>query len=143
MNYLPNLSTGIPRQVSATGVWPGGGVRAAQELPIYGKYCGPGHGDSSGCSPADDAVDATCCRHDVCYGEDGYLDCSCDCDLVRRMPGAIANTPSLAGQAAGTAAMTFFANSPCVHHQEVCLPVVGCTTIPIPYPGGPGKCVLF
>jgi len=114
----------------------GGGVASLDlELPIYGNYCGPGHGDKTGCSPAIDRVDASCCKHDVCYDQRGYFDCGCDCDLVRSMPGAIANTSSVAGKAAGTAAMTFFATSPCVAAK------VG--PVPIIYPGGPAKCLLF
>ncbi len=119
-----------------------GGPYAAldAELPIWGKYCGPGHGDSSHCSP-NDPVDAVCCRHDLCYGQRGYFDCGCDCDLVRSMPDAIIQTDSEAGKAWGTAAISFFANSPCLHHVEVCVPKLGCHTVPIPDPGGSLKCV--
>jgi hypothetical protein len=114
------------------------------ELSIYGKYCGPGHTDPSGCTP-DDQVDAVCCKHDFCYDNQYYFDCGCDCDLVRSMPSAIANTSSEEGKAWGEAAMAFFATSPCVIDTiEVCLPFVGCETVPyLWFPGGPGKCALF
>ncbi len=112
------------------------------QLPIYGKYCGPGYGDPSGCTP-DDQVDATCCKHDFCYDKH-YFDCGCDCDLVRSMPSAIANTSSAGGKAAGLAAMAFFANVPCLNYVEVCIPFTdSCHTVVIPVPGGPTKCLLF
>ena len=130
MNHLPKLSTGVRRTAGGTGAKLGrGGVAAQFELEIYGKYCGPGHGDPSGCSP-DDEVDAVCCRHDKCYNKRGYLDCGCDRDLVISMPGAIANTPSAEGKAWGAAVMAFFAVSPCF--CEVCDPIFGyCVDIPM------------
>lgn len=105
------------------------------ELPVYGNYCGPGFGDPTGCTPAKDEVDAVCCRHDQCYGEHGYFNCGCDCDLVKSMPSAIANTPSAEGKAKGAAIMAFFANTPCQCFD----PIFGW---PIPIPGGPTKCLL-
>jgi hypothetical protein len=112
-------------------------------LDLYGKYCGPRYGDKTGCSPADDQVDATCCRHDVCYDQRDDFDCGCDCNLVRSMPDAIANTSSAEGKAWGAAAMALFSISPCIHHQEICIPGIGCQTVPIPFPGGPAKCLTF
>jgi hypothetical protein len=128
----------------ALGIRPhyGRGAIAPLELAVYGRYCGPDYGDPTGCTAPVDQVDAVCCRHDVCYGENGYFDCGCDCQLVEAMPSAIADTSSAQGKAAGTAAMIFFANSPCVTRAEVCIPVVGCVTVPIPNPGGPSKCLL-
>ena len=107
-------------------------VRAAQGVPIYGKWCGPGHG--GGGSP-EDPVDRVCCLHDMCYDDRGYLDCSCDRDLIARMPAAIADprTPP-AGAAAGTAAMLAFSVLPCFCH-DICLPFVGCNDFPVPIPG--------
>lgn len=174
MNFLPKLSMGIQRTGGVSKAYHthdstavqfpnlnlvqlvddfgtalpllfGGGLANLDlGLPIYGNYCGPGYGDKTGCSPAKDQVDASCCKHDVCYDQRGYFDCGCDCDLVRSMPDAIANTSSVAGVVAGTAAIEFFANSPCVATRvEVCLPAVGCASVPILYPGGPSKCLLF
>ena len=40
-------------------------------IPIYGNWCGPGHGGG----PAIDAVDAVCRAHDQCYGSRGYFNC--------------------------------------------------------------------
>lgn len=162
MNFLPKLSLGLTRSTSIAAAFHKGiyaaGFRnnatslttsvdasdkvaeqlakynmALVELPVYGKYCGPGHGDPSGCKP-DDAVDAVCCTHDRCYS-DGYLDCGCDCDLVRSMAAAIENTPSSSGKAAGTAASALFALSPCTFP--------GPFGTRLPYSGGPGKCLLF
>lgn len=175
MNFLPKLSTGMQRTGGTDRANHSHAVTVAQVsnlslvqladnlgtelpllsggkfanldlgLPIYGNYCGPRYGDKTGCSPAQDQVDATCCRHDVCYDQRGYFDCGCDCDLVRSMPSAIANTSSAVGKAAGTAAMAYFATSPCVAtYVEVCIPFTDlCKTMPIIYPGGPTKCLLF
>jgi hypothetical protein len=130
MDYLPKLHPGIQCHANNGGpILKNGGITAQQELKIYGKYCGPGHGDPSGCAPEDE-VDATCCRHDRCYSERGYLDCGCDRDLVMSMPAAIANTPSASGKAAGSAAMAFFAVSPCF--CKVCDPIFGlCLKVPM------------
>lgn len=173
MNFLPKLSTGVQRSngtgqashsrlVTVTQVSGPNSIQLADDqeteltqlirgefaasdlgIPIYGNYCGPGHGDATGCQPAKDQVDATCCRHDVCYDQRGYFDCKCDCDLVRRMSSAIASTSSDSGKAAGAAAMALFATSPCFDHREICIPFLGCTMVPIPYLGGAGKCSLF
>jgi hypothetical protein len=107
------------------------GVQPAQGVPVYGNWCGPGHG---GGAPPIDPVDRVCCQHDRCYGDRGTLDCSCDRDLVARMPGAIADgRTSAAGRAAGSAASALFAISPCLCHR-ICLPFIGCTGSP-PVPG--------
>ena len=52
-----------------------------------------------------DPVDRVCQLHDQCYDQRGYLDCSCDRDLVARMPAAVVHpaTPP-AGKVAGAAA---------------------------------------
>lgn len=126
MNHLPNLAVGVrrsagPRQRGARG------IAAAQSLPVYGNYCGPGHTDPTGCAPAVDEVDAVCCRHDQCYAEHGYKHCKCDCDLVTAMPGAIANSPSVEAKLKGTAIMAFFQSTPCL-----------CFPWGVPVPGGVG-----
>jgi hypothetical protein len=82
-------------------------------LPIYGNYCGPGHGDSTYQTPPVDAVDAVCMAHDACYDRLGYFNCACDRALIGNMPAAVANTPCATGKAAGTAAYAHFAASPC------------------------------
>lgn len=45
------------------------------KLPIYGNWCGPGHG---GGKPVD-RLDYCCMRHDLCYkGYHGKGKCACD-----------------------------------------------------------------
>jgi Phospholipase A2 len=51
------------------------------KLPIYGNWCGPGHG---GGAPID-IVDGTCMIHDHCYADRGYFDCECDAELIQRL----------------------------------------------------------
>ena len=48
------------------------------KLPIYGNWCGPGHG---GGDPID-VIDTACRKHDLCYARRGYFDCSCDRALI-------------------------------------------------------------
>src|SRR4028118_1598659 len=43
-------------------------------LPVYGNYCGRGHGDPTGNTPPVDAVDDVCREHDLCYARLGGLD---------------------------------------------------------------------
>ena len=63
--------------VAAFGVL---GTRAeADGVPVYGNWCGPGHGKGE----AVDALDRACMRHDQCYERRGYGDCGCDNQLVK------------------------------------------------------------
>ncbi len=50
-------------------------------FPVYGNYCGFGHGDPTGKTPPIDAVDAVCRKHDLCYRLRGDFDHRCDHDL--------------------------------------------------------------
>jgi hypothetical protein len=77
-------------------------------LPVYGNYCGRGHGDPTGNKPPVDAVDAACREHDLCYARLGDFDGRCDRDLVESMPSAIASTPSPIGKKAGILTMLYF-----------------------------------
>ena len=113
MNDLPRLSAGIQRSVGGALAVQSFAVAPAISIPVYGKYCGPGYGDESGCTRPTDEVDAVCCRHDQCYHRQGYFNCGCNWDLVAAMPGAIANTPSALGKASGAAIMAVFANALC------------------------------
>ncbi|MCE4957825.1 hypothetical protein [Macrococcoides caseolyticum] len=47
-------------------------------LPLWGNWCGPGHGGGN----PQDKLDSLCMSHDECYGRDGYFSCKCDEDLV-------------------------------------------------------------
>ncbi|THJ66485.1 hypothetical protein E8P82_08480 [Arthrobacter echini] len=48
-------------------------------LPLWGNWCGPGHGGGS----AVDVLDSICRTHDKCYGSRGYFACSCDRAIVK------------------------------------------------------------
>jgi hypothetical protein len=77
-------------------------------LPVYGNYCGLGHGDPTGNTPPIDAVDAVCREHDLCYALLGDFDGRCDQDFVESMPSAIASTPSRREKHAGLLALLYF-----------------------------------
>jgi hypothetical protein len=79
-------------------------------LPVYGNYCGRGHGDRTGNTPPVDAVDAVCREHDRCYARLGNFDGRCDRDLVESMPSAIASTPSPIGKKVGILTMLYFSS---------------------------------
>ena len=107
----PVIRSGVrasPRQ--EPGFPSAGIVPTSGGIPIYGNWCGPGHGGG----PPIDAVDAVCRAHDLCYDREGYFDCGCNRDLVNAMPGAIAQTPSWRGKIAGTVIKTIFSSMPCV-----------------------------
>jgi hypothetical protein len=77
-------------------------------FPVYGNYCGFGHGDPTGNTPPIDAVDAVCRQHDLCYRLLGDFDCQCDRHFIEIMPSAIASTPSPIGKHAGFLALLYF-----------------------------------
>lgn len=58
----------------------GQGDQAAAKLglPIWGNWCGPGHGGGA----AVDVLDSICRTHDKCYGSRGYFACSCDRAII-------------------------------------------------------------
>lgn len=116
---------------------PGGASRVQRVLPdgieYYGNWCGPLHGSGQ---PID-AVDRACCLHDQCYADRGYLDCSCDRDLIGAMQRARTNPyVSPEGRYKASQAADFFRVSPCLCHR-VCLGwPIGCLRVP-PVPGIP------
>ncbi len=77
-------------------------------MPVYGNYCGFGHGDPTGQTLPIDAVDAVCREHDMCYESLGDFEPWCDIELIGSMPDAIARTPSLLGKQAGVLALLYF-----------------------------------
>jgi hypothetical protein len=101
--YLPVLS-----EVAKSGSPDKRGTPQQLSLPVYGNYCGLGHGDPTGNTPPIDAVDAVCREHDRCYALLGGFDSRCDQDFVESMPSAIASTPSPAGKNAGLLALLYF-----------------------------------
>ncbi len=92
---------------------PGGDQITPQQLslPVYGNYCGAGHGDPTGRTPPTDAVDAICREHDLCYRRLGDFDFRCDRALIRDMPSAIADTPSPIGKSVGFLALLHFSST--------------------------------
>lgn len=77
-------------------------------MPVYGNYCGMGHGDSTGKTPPIDAVDEVCREHDMCYESLGDFEPWCDLELIGSMPDAIARTESPLGKQAGVLALLYF-----------------------------------
>jgi Phospholipase A2 len=77
-------------------------------FPVYGNYCGFGHGDPTGKTHPIDAVDAVCREHDLCYRLRGDFDRRCDRDLIENMSDAIASTPTPQGKNAGLLALLYF-----------------------------------
>ncbi len=112
-------------------------VKMTAGIPVYGNWCGPGHGGESG--PPIDPVDQVCCRHDKCYDQRGYFDCLCDQDLLNAMPGAIADSRTPPdGIIAGMAIIAAFEITPCLCNQ-ICLPFTGvCIPAIPPVPPIPG-----
>jgi len=47
-------------------------------LPIWGNWCGPGHGGG----PTKDRLDEQCKKHDECYDRRGYFSKACDLQLL-------------------------------------------------------------
>lgn len=118
----------------------GGNIMEGDGVPVYGNWCGPGHGGDPN-TPAIDAVDAVCKVHDLCYSERGYLDCSCDRELLERMPAAIADTRTSAqGKACGALISQTFSLTPCLCWTQVCVPVPTFCTESVPYPCGVKWC---
>lgn len=90
------------------------GIGVSVSLPIYGNYCGPGHGDPTGETPPINDVDACCRIHDMCYSERGYFDCYCDKELIDCIKTKRSGwTPK--GRAAA-AIWAYFNLQPCVSH---------------------------
>ena len=77
-------------------------------LPVYGNYCGLGHGDPTWKTPPIDAVDLACREHDRCYSLLGDFDNRCDQNFIEILPSAIASTPSSVGKKAGLLALLYF-----------------------------------
>jgi hypothetical protein len=124
MKHLPRLSNGARRIGGVGGAQFERCIRPAQALEVYGRYCGPGFGDSTGCTPPIDEVDAVCCRHDVCYSLVGSHDCRCDRALLGEIDSAIAKEDIKGNRAAvvaGTFVKAVFSAKPCVC-GEVCIP---------------------
>jgi hypothetical protein len=106
--YLGEITPPSLPGLVKTGVPDDRGKPRQLSLPVYGNYCGVGHGDPTGNTPPIDAVDAVCREHDLCYARLGDFDSRCDQAFVESMPSAIAKTPSQAGKNAGLLALLYF-----------------------------------
>ncbi|MCI2266249.1 hypothetical protein, partial [Sediminivirga luteola] len=84
------------------------GPRAYNGIPVWGNWCGPGHG---GGTPRD-TLDRLCMEHDNCYAARGYFDCECD---ARLRAGISRSASSMgAGERAMAAAISvYFSIQPC------------------------------
>jgi hypothetical protein len=87
------------------------GTPQALSLPVYGNYCGAGHGDPTFKTPPIDAVDLVCREHDRCYSLLGDFDKRCDQNLIEIMPTAIANTRSPLGKQVGLLTLLYFSTA--------------------------------
>ncbi|PIE08124.1 MAG: hypothetical protein CSA74_03780 [Rhodobacterales bacterium] len=84
------------------------GPAAAQVgIPVYGNWCGPGHG----AGPALDPVDAACMRHDFCTANYGPFNCNCDLMLMAELRRL--SYPNPAMQARGRGIYEAIAMTPC------------------------------
>ena len=106
--YLGTISLPVLSEVAKGGLPGNRGAPQQLSLPVYGNYCGLGHGDPTGNMPPIDAVDAVCREHDLCYALRGDFDSRCDQDFIECMPRAIASTPSPTGKNAGLLSLLYF-----------------------------------
>ena len=106
--YLGEISLPVLSGVARSGSFNNRGTPQQLCLPVYGNYCGLGHGDPTGNTPPIDAIDAVCREHDQCYALLGDFDSRCDQAFIESMPGAIASTPSQAGKNAGLLSLLYF-----------------------------------
>lgn len=84
------------------------GLRAYNGIPVWGNWCGPGHG---GGTPRD-TLDRLCMEHDNCYAARGYFDCECDA----RLRAGISRSASSMGtgeRAMAAAISVYFSIQPC------------------------------
>ena len=88
------------------------GLQAAPEdgIPVYGRWCGPGHGSGE---PIDE-VDRACMEHDNCYDRNGYFDCGCDSQLLGDLQRALVSGKlSPQARTAALAMSAWFSAQPC------------------------------
>ncbi len=108
LSPVGKLPASVVSELSKIGLSDGEITQEQLSFPVYGNYCGFGHGDPTGDTPPVDAVDAVCREHDRCYALYGLFDRRCDRSLTENMPGAIASTPSPQGKSAGLLALLYF-----------------------------------
>ena len=110
LHPVREISAPVVRGLAETGALDNRLASWLLSLPVYGNYCGRGHGDRTGNKPPVDAVDAVCREHDLCYARLGDFDGRCDRALVESMPSAIASTPSPIGKKVGILTMLYFSS---------------------------------
>ena len=110
LHPLRGISAPVVSGLAETGALDNRLASRLLSLPVYGNYCGRGHGDRTGNKPPVDAVDAVCREHDLCYARLGDFDVRCDRALVESMPSAIASTPSPIGKKVGILTMLYFSS---------------------------------
>jgi hypothetical protein len=108
--YLGEIFLPVLSEVTNGGLPDNRDTPRQLRLPVYGNYCGLGHGDPTGDTPPVDAVDAVCREHDLCYARLGDFDGRCDRALVESMPRAIASTRSPVGKKVGILTMLYFSS---------------------------------
>jgi hypothetical protein len=121
LDGAPNRDTLVP--LASQGAT---GAPLAISLDVYGEYCGPGHGDPTGCRAPVDEVDAVCCRHDMCYRRIGGHDCRCENRLLAELGVAMARELAQGNGAAvayGEAIRTVFRLKPCVCGHVLGVPI--------------------
>lgn len=57
-------------------------LEAVSSFPIYGNYCGPDYPKTKSTAIPIDMTDLACKDHDLCYEQNGYLNATCDQELV-------------------------------------------------------------
>ena len=107
INSVGEISDLVVSELATLGE-PDNQITQQLRFPVYGNYCGFGHGDPTGNTPPIDAVDAVCREHDLCYRLLGDFDDRCDRNLIEIMPSAIASTPSPVGKKAGLLGLLYF-----------------------------------
>jgi Phospholipase A2 len=108
LSPVGKLPASVVSELTKIGVSDSEITQQQLSFPVYGNYCGFGHGDPTGKTPPIDAVDAVCREHDRCYALHGLFDWRCDRNLIENMPGAIASTTSPIGKKAGLLALLYF-----------------------------------
>ncbi len=87
------------------------GVAARAGFPVWGNWCGPGHGGGK----AVDTLDKWCKIHDECYAARGYFDCICDKQL-RDGIALDAHKMTAGEKVVAGGIVVYFSITPCIPH---------------------------
>lgn len=91
------------------------------ELPLYGKWCGPGYPppermDTAVTRPPIDALDSACMKHDLCLQAHGNrMACRCNDELMLRVKYLQYHAPDMNDEARSTMFLirSWFTSAPC------------------------------